>query len=225
MREKRIRKWKTAASGRLGTVYLLREMAEQGMILEDMNHLMYIFREGESQYLHYRIETREEVLTEEKRMVYAAEGWQEVCHYELEYVFVKERDPFAEEPEVDRQELIEEIDVQIEQEKKNDRLSRRMVLGVVFFGWLIALLILGTPVLAGEMALRFLLQLAPSLLLAFLGGFWSIRRLQQKKERIQEGDIPEEYTDWRAARKQGFFSLLWGLVILGLYFYCNVKLR
>ena len=42
--DKRIKKWRSA--GTLGELYL-KEMAEQGLLLEDMTHLKYIFREDE----------------------------------------------------------------------------------------------------------------------------------------------------------------------------------
>ena len=42
--DRRIKKWRSA--GTLGELYL-KEMAEQGLLLEDMTHLKYIFREDE----------------------------------------------------------------------------------------------------------------------------------------------------------------------------------
>ena len=66
---KRIKRWRTGATKLQGAAYL-RDMAEQGWILEDMNHLMYIFREEEPRYLRYRLEERESVLTEEERAAY-----------------------------------------------------------------------------------------------------------------------------------------------------------
>ena len=102
---KHITRWKTGATKLQGAAYL-REMAENGWILEDMNHLTYSFREDEPQYLTYRLVERESYLTEEERAEYEKNGWQEVCHYEREYVFVKERDPFEEDAEIQRYRLI-----------------------------------------------------------------------------------------------------------------------
>ena len=85
--DRRIKKWRSA--GTLGELYL-KEMAEQGLLLEDMTHLKYIFREDEPQHLRYRIEELEHAPTDEERAEYAKDGWQEVCHYELDYVFAKE---------------------------------------------------------------------------------------------------------------------------------------
>ena len=42
--DKRIKKWRSA--GTLGELYL-KEMAEQGLLLEEMTPLKYIFREDE----------------------------------------------------------------------------------------------------------------------------------------------------------------------------------
>ena len=66
--DRRIKKWRSA--GTLGELYL-KEMAEQGLLLEDMTHLKYIFREDEPQHLRYRIEELEHVPTDEERAEYA----------------------------------------------------------------------------------------------------------------------------------------------------------
>lgn len=92
---KKIRKWKSDGNTVQAAVYL-REMAEQGYILEEMNHLWYVFREDMPAYLQYRLETRTAAPSEAERAAYAEDGWQEVCHYELDYIFAKEREPFAE---------------------------------------------------------------------------------------------------------------------------------
>ena len=76
--DRRIKKWRSA--GTLGELYL-KEMAEQGLLLEEMTPLKYIFREDEPQHLRYRIETLEHIPTDEERAEYAKDGWQEVCHY------------------------------------------------------------------------------------------------------------------------------------------------
>ena len=81
--DRRIKKWRSA--GTLGELYL-KEMAEQGLLLEEMTPLKYIFREDEPQHLRYRIEELEHVPTDAERAGYAKDGWQEVCHYELDYV-------------------------------------------------------------------------------------------------------------------------------------------
>lgn len=86
----------------------LREMAAGGLILEDVNHLAYIFRKGEPENNFYRIEKRERCLSEEERETLAAEGWQEVCHYELHYVYCKKgmaKDTEGLEPKIIQKEL------------------------------------------------------------------------------------------------------------------------
>jgi hypothetical protein len=117
---KHITRWKTGATKLQGAAYL-KEMAEQGWILEDMNHLMYTFREEEPQYLKYRILDRDCVMAQEEREAYEKDGWTEVCHYELEYVFVKEREPFEEDTEEEKQEVLAELDRQIRLEKATNR--------------------------------------------------------------------------------------------------------
>ena len=107
--DRRIKKWRSA--GTLGELYL-KEMAEQGLLLEDMTHLKYIFREDEPQHLRYRIEELEHAPTDEERAEYAKDGWQEVCHYELDYVFAKECS--ADEPEVSQEAVLRDLDKKIE---------------------------------------------------------------------------------------------------------------
>ncbi|WP_337759560.1 DUF2812 domain-containing protein, partial [Anaerotignum faecicola] len=107
--DKRIKKWRSA--GTLGELYL-KEMAEQGLLLEEMTPLKYIFREDEPQHLRYRIEELEHAPTDEERAEYAKDGWQEVCHYELDYVFAKECS--ADEPEVSQEAVLRDLDKKIE---------------------------------------------------------------------------------------------------------------
>ena len=103
--DRRIKKWRSA--GTLGELYL-KEMAEQGLLLEDMTHLKYIFREDEPQHLRYRIEELEHAPTDEERAEYAQDGWQEVCHCELDYVFAKECS--ADELEVSQEAVLRDLD-------------------------------------------------------------------------------------------------------------------
>lgn len=69
--DKRIKKWRSA--GTLGELYL-KEMAEQGLLLEEMTPLKYIFREDEPQHLRYRIEELEHAPTE-RGTGGICEGW------------------------------------------------------------------------------------------------------------------------------------------------------
>ena len=93
----------------------LRKMAADGWILEDMTHLSYRFREDAPQNSFYQIENRESSLSEEERETLAAEGWQEVCHYELCYVYVKNGEGLAEEtiqPQITEKELDRKIQME-----------------------------------------------------------------------------------------------------------------
>ena len=135
--DKRIKKWRSA--GTLGELYL-KEMAEQGLLLEEMTPLKYIFREDEPQHLRYRIEELEHAPTDEERAEYAKDGWQEVCHYELDYVFAKECS--ADEPEVSQEAVLRDLDKKIEKEKGSIRETK--------IGLLIALVILAVCVFSME---------------------------------------------------------------------------
>jgi len=212
--DKRIKKWRSA--GTLGELYL-KEMAEQGLLLEEMTPLKYIFREDEPQHLRYRIEELEHAPTDEERAEYAKDGWQEVCHYELDYVFAKECS--ADEPEVSQEAVLRDLDKKIEKEKGSIRETK--------IGLLIALVILavcvfsmGRAALSGDTLLIALRFFGPTALIAFAGGYWEIRKLRRKKERVEDGDIPDEYTNWRKDRVIKALLALVGVVLVvgGTYY-------
>lgn len=199
--------------GKFQRVTYLRKMAEQGWILEDMSHLAYTFREDEPQYLRYRMETLEQALSEKDRTDYAKEGWQEVCHDELEYVFAKERDPFDDTPDVKQEEVIEEIDQKIAQIKKNRKTNLLSFLGMILISFFVLAIRLGRDAMDGGALVSFLIRFGPNVLILIGAGWLSTRKLRRRKEQVLDGDIPEEYTDWRGHRR-GFNLLVIGIVIL-----------
>lgn len=210
---KKIRKWKSDVNTVQAAVYL-REMAETGYLLEEMNHLWYVFREDMPVYLQYRLETRTTALSEEERAAYAEDGWQEVCHYELEYIFAKEREPYAEAEDINPTEIAEGLDRKIEAERKDERFDRWGRLAIVAFAIGAVFLISGFSeegiALAGSIFLRYV----PIVLLVFLLSRWRIRKMTREKEDVLAGDIPEKYTDWRKGRTM--MTLVIVVFLLGL---------
>lgn len=211
---KRIRRWRTGISKLQGAAYL-REMAEQGWILEDMNHLMYIFREEEPRYLRYHLEEFKHALTAEEREGYEKDGWQEVCHYELEYIFVREREPFEDDEEIDRQDLAESIDKQLKEDldlRKNMFLVTVLIIG----GFLLLFLLQeGFGGIRKEMIANLMVGFGPNLFFIFLGGWLVNHRLKKKKRQLEEGDTPDEYTDWRKQKHRGTIGVLIGFLLIG----------
>ena len=211
---KRIRRWRTGKSKLQGAAYL-REMAEQGWILEDMNHLMYIFREEEPRYLRYHLEEFKHALTAEEREGYEKDGWQEVCHYELEYIFVREREPFEDDEEIDRQDLAESIDKQLKEDldlRKNMFLVTVLIIG----GFLLLFLLQeGFGGIRKEMIANLMVSFGPNLFFIFLGGWLVNHRLKKKKRKLEEGDTPDEYTDWRKQKHRGTIGVLIGFLLIG----------
>ena len=210
---KHITRWKTGATKLQGAAFL-REMAENGWILEDMNHLTYSFREGEPQYLTYRLAERESYLTEEERAEYEKNGWQEVCHYEREYVFVKERDPFEEDTEEQKEEIIRDLEQKIELEQTTERRTRHGQLIVVGIGMISLFLVLGFSKETGFAVFRFFIRFAPWILIAYFASRKRTKELRQEQDRVREGDISDEYTDWRKGRRVTVFLVL--AVVLGM---------
>ena len=150
--DKRIKKWRSA--GTLGE--LLSEGDGRAGLASGGDDTPEIhLREDEPQHLRYRIEELEHAPTDEERAEYAKDGWQEVCHYELDYVFAKECS--ADEPEVSQEAVLRDLDKKIEKEKGSIRETK--------IGLLIALVILavcvfsmGRAALSGDtllIALRF----------------------------------------------------------------------
>ena len=207
---KRITRFKTGTTKLQGAAYL-REMAENGWILEDMNHLTYSFREEEPQYLKYRMEERESVLTEEERTAYEKDGWTEVCHYELEYVFVKEREPFEEDTEEQKEEIIKDLDWQIRMEETTERKTRHGQMIVLAIGLIMALLVMGFSEATMIFLVRILSRLLPWILIAYFASRSRTKKLRQEQDRVREGDISDEYTDWRKGRRM---TISWILVLV-----------
>ncbi|MBQ2924105.1 MAG: DUF2812 domain-containing protein, partial [Anaerotignum sp.] len=219
---KRITRWKTGATKLQGAAYL-REMAEQGWILEDMNHLMYTFREDEPQYLKYRILKRDCVMALEDREAYEKDGWSEACHYELEYVFVKKRDPFEEDSEEEKELVLEELDRKIKLERENEKSNNIMQISVIAIGGLVVFLMSGFSSDVIGITAKLVIKLLPWILLGTILSRRRLRKLHQEKEAVIEGEIPDEYTDWRGQRKgmvKGILLILaitifWGYYALG----------
>ncbi|MGM9917059.1 DUF2812 domain-containing protein [Anaerotignum sp.] len=218
MKEKKIRRWKSSTTKLQGEAYL-REMAEQGLILEDMGYYQFIFREGEPQYLQYRMEERKNILTEEEREAYAREGWQEVCHYELEYIFVRERDPFAEDAAANAAEIAAELDEKIALEKKNERTNRYGQLAAIGIGLIAVFSISGFSGRALYLAIQFLVRFLPWILLAFVLSRRRTKKLQREKEEVLNGNISDDYTDWRKGRRATFILITMLVVGLGVWVY------
>ncbi len=208
---KRVIRWRTATTKLEGAAYL-QEMAEKGWILEDMNHLTYAFREGEPQYLCYRMEQRERTLSEEERVEYEKNGWREVCHYELEYIFVRGRDPFADDVEEHKEIIMQDLEQKIKREEKTEKNNRYIQLGILGCLFLSVFLISGFSKETLYLIPEVLLRWAPWILLAYLASRRRVKKLRQEQERVQEGDISDEYTDWRKSRKTTF-CLIAGLLV------------
>ena len=166
MKEKRIKRWKSG--GDLQKAAYLQEMAEQGLLLEDMGYYKFIFREGEPQSLQYRVEERENVPTEGEKAAYAEKGWQEVCHYETEYIFAREREPFMEDAAVNAANISAKLDEKIELVKKDERNGRYGQFLIIGIGLIAAFFLFGFSDRTLHLAIQMLVRFLPWILLAFL---------------------------------------------------------
>ena len=215
---KHITRWKTGATKLQGAAYL-KEMAEQGWILEDMNHLTYSFREDEPRYLKYRMENPERALTEEELAEYAKDGWQKVCHYALEYVFVKERDPFEEDSEEEKELVLEELDRKIKLERESIKSNQFGILFYVLVIGVIIFFVTGFSEHALNVTVRSIFQVMPWAIVGIVLSRRRMKKLKKEKETVIEGEIPDEYTDWRGQRKGLIKGILLFAVIIGVWGY------
>ena len=212
MKEKWIKRWKSG--GDLQKAAYLQEMAEQGLLLEDMGYYKFIFREGEPQSLQYRVEERENVPTEEEKAAYAEKGWQEVCHYETEYIFARERDPFMDDATVNAANISAKLDEKIELVKKDERNGRYGQFLIIGIGLIAAFFLFGFSDRTLHLAIQMLVRFLPWILLASLLSRRSVKKLQREKEEVLDGNISDDYTDWRKGRREAF--ILIGFLVIGL---------
>lgn len=195
-----------------------RELAAEGLILEDVGYLHYSFREDSPQDLWYETQVFEEYPTEQALADYAAQGWQVAGHWELEYVFVTARaeaPPLFPQEEAELEQLEQEIR-ELEEERVRPDLWMLLII-LVSFG--IAVYHNGfrteTLLEAGE-SIRNLIFL---FLLALVVHFVQKRRLRKKRERLLEeaeerGDSQAEEIDWRDSYRRR----RWGLFLLAAVF-------
>ena len=213
MGEKRIKRWKGGMDAGKTARYL-HDMAAEGLRLEKVGYLFYIFREDAPADLLYSVQKFKDLLSEEELEAYAGAGWQVVDHLEQEYVFVKERDTWAEDT-IDQQAVAEEIDREMERAKEIYRGEAIVLLAMIGIFSLLFFLQFGREMFSEGMGRDMLISLGPSLLIAFFGGGLALCRLRKKRERIQAGGILEKDTNWRRQRKINAIGWLIVVLLLG----------
>lgn len=218
MGEKRIKRWKSGMDAVKAAQYL-HDMAAEGWILEEVGYLFYVFREDMPADLKYAVQTFREKPSKEELERYTAKGWQVVDHWEQEYVFVRERDTWTEDA-VDRQAVVEEIDRKIASDKENYRAEGIVLLVIVGIFLVLFFLQFGTELFFKGMGKDLVFQFGPSLLLTLLCGWAAVRRLRKKRERVLDGEILDQDTDWRRQRKiNGVRWLVVALLLGGVIYY------
>lgn len=209
--------------GSMSTVDLrmyFRNMAEQGLVLEEMNHLQFVFLETAPQYLRYRVETLDHAPTAEEREQYREEGWSEVCHYELEYVFVRERDPYAEDEELERQEIAKAIDQEIKTRADANKMSVTIIGAGVAFSLIFVLLNLGMSVMSGRLMFRVVLEFLPTGVACYMVYLGWRKKKEKERENVLYGEIPDYEAEYEKERRKQrvLIVLLVILISASLYF-------
>ena len=92
MAEKRIKQLKRQIPLRDGlqSQAYFSDMAGRGLFLDEIGQWYYYFREGEPKEIRYATQVFSDYPTKEELEEVAAKGWQEVCHWEKEFVFATE---------------------------------------------------------------------------------------------------------------------------------------
>lgn len=171
---KRISEWKQP------DVQHLQDMAERGLVLVEMTHILYFYEERDPAYLRYRIEHLERMPSEEDRQALAEAGWQEVCHYELEYVFAAPRDP--ETPPDPLDELTAKRK-KLEWEHEKERRDAKW--GLVTAG-IVLVFAVGLTLYDGiRIGSGFLLERLPLLLLLLLSSLLPLLRSRLRMQRLE----------------------------------------
>lgn len=216
---KRVRRFRTGMNVVDLRMYF-RNMAEQGFILDEMDHLQFVFLEKEPQYLRYRVETLDHAPTAEERKQYETEGWFEVCHNELEYVFVRERDPYTEDEELEKQEIVKAIDEEIKKRTDANKTSTMIISAGMIFSLVFIFLNLGMSAVSSYLALGVVLEFLP-LVVAFYAVYLAWKKKKEKeRENVLYGEMPDYETEYeKGRRKQRVLSILaLILIVISVYF-------
>ncbi|WP_458406624.1 DUF2812 domain-containing protein [Anaerotignum sp.] len=211
---KRIRRWKGGMDA-VQTAQYLHDMAANGWILDEVGYLLFVFREEEPQELIYRVVTMKEAAIGEELAKYEAEGWKVAGNWEEQYVFVKERDLWADDT-LERQIAVEEFDRQLETDADLRKNMTIVTLVIVAFFLVFLFLQHGTDMLVDGLGMNLLISFGPNLLILVVGGWLMSRRLRKKKERMLDGEsVSARDADWRGSRIRTAAAIAVGVLLIG----------
>lgn len=228
-KRKKVLKMQMPLRDRKKAALYFRDMAAEGLILDEVGYLYYSFREGSPQDLWYETQVFEEYPTEQALADYAAQGWQVAGHWESEYVFVTER---ADAPPLFPKEENELVKLEQEIQEVEERQVRPdlWMLFIILVGFGAAVYHNGfqteTLLTAGKEVRNLLLLF----LLALAVHFVQKRRLRKKRERLLEeaeerGDSQAEEIDWRDSyrRRRWGLCLLAAVFCIGFYYLADLN--
>ena len=92
----------------------------------------------------------------------------------------------CDEPEVSQEAVLRDLDKKIEKEKGSIR-ETKIVLLIALVILVVCVFSMGRAALSGDTLLIALRFFGPTALIAFAGGYWEIRKLRRKKERVEDG--------------------------------------
>lgn len=203
------------------------DMAAEGKILEEAGYLYYFFREEEPQELYYQAVVFPEYPTEQELEGILAEGWEEVSHWEKEYIFVSER-----------ADLYRETGwLQAEKEKVEGELGQKeeKTPTLHIFSWMMTILLLTALFYLsgrGDEGIEALGRSACTAVLFAVAGMvfefgWNchLQKRRMQIEKVQEfglGNDTEDELDWRRSRKRhSCLLVLLGILLIGLCYYAG----
>lgn len=211
MQEKRIKKWK-GFMDEVQTAQYLHDMAAEGLILDDVGYLFYSFQEEEPQDLCYRVRHLENGASDAALAAMAAEGWQVVDHWELEYIFVKERQ--SGEEEVDEREIQEALAQKMQQKKKSIKHSFWLTAGMILTFAVLGIASFGFSKMGKAYLGRMLMILLLPFFVGLLPAVWHLRQLKKQQRMAEKGELFYTERDWRLRQKVNIIGLGLGILLL-----------
>ena len=207
------------------------DMAGRGLFLDEIGQWYYYFREGEPKEIRYATQVFSDYPTKEELEEVAAKGWQEVCHWEKEFVFATENIQIPDlYDHLEMQRL--EVERQITTAEKEGKVPNYPAIFAIVAT--VGLTIYGKgfsteTVFDVWKEYRYWLAI---FLFGIVFNFFYKRRLHRKKEELEEqhqlreeGRWDDRDADWRGKRMRNTIVLgvVAVLLCIAAYYGCNIN--
>ena len=229
-RIKQLKKQMPLRDGLRAQVYF-NDMARRGLFLDEIGSIYYYFKESEPKEIRYATQVFSDYPTKEELEEIKAKGWQEVCHWDKEYVFSTEDmtiPDLYDHLEIERLEVERQILATETYGKKPDWFPMVMILIPLVFA-------LYSKRLKSEsllLAVKEVWHWIAIFLLGFVFNYFSRKRLKRKKAELEEqrqlreeGRWDDRNVDWHGKRMRNTMVLgvVAVLLCIAAYYGCNMN--